>query len=327
MKFRLAAVGLLTMLAIAGCGKKEEQAADQSASAPAASNTTATAPAPAPATTNTATTAPAATDAAATPAASTDKIGNCDLTGKKGETPITPAVAGQLTVETNLPGPGWYNGDTPESIKDGYEYCFAANIAHRAGLDSVKVVNVAWDALVAGQTKDFDFALSQISITDERKKVVDFSVPYFSSDIGVLAKKGAAVDGTSIKKLRIGVQQATTGADFVSDKLKPDTPAKVFPDTPSLFTALQAGQIDVAMTDTSIVLAQAGQSNGIFQVVGQYATGETYGALYPKGSANEEAINKIIKALADDGTLKALAAKYLAAAWGSDPTTIPYFKL
>jgi polar amino acid transport system substrate-binding protein len=319
MKFRLAAVGLLTMLAVAGCGKKEEQAADQSTTAPAASNTTTTAPAA---------TAPVATDtqAAATPAASGDKIGNCDLTGKKGETPITPAVAGQLTVETNLPGPGWYNGDTPDSIKDGYEYCFAANIAHRAGLDNLKVVNVAWDALVAGQTKDFDFALSQISITDERKKVVDFSTPYFSSDIGVLTKKGASIDETSIKKAKIGVQQATTGADFVANTLKPETPAKVFPDTPSMFTALQAGQVDVAMTDTSIVLAQAGQSNGTFTVLGQYATGETYGALYPKGSANEDNINKIIKALQDDGTLKALAAKYLAAAWGTDPTAIPYFK-
>lgn len=320
MKLRLAAVGLLTMLAVAGCGKKEEQAADQNAAAtaPAASNTTATAPA---ATDNTAN-----TQAAAAPAAGGDKIGDCELTGKKGETPITPAVAGQLTVETNLPGPGWYNGDTPESIKDGYEYCFAANIAHRAGLDNLKVVNVAWDALVAGQTKDFDLALSQISITDERKKVVDFSVPYFSSDIGVLAKKGATIDETSIKKAKIGVQQATTGADFVANTLKPDTPAKVFPDTPSMFTALQAGQVDVAMTDTSIVLAQAGQSNGAFAVIGQYSTGETYGALYPKGSANEDNINKIIKALEDDGTLKTLAAKYLAAAWGSDPTSIPYFK-
>src|SRR6185369_900644 len=103
MKLRLAAVGLLTMLAVAGCGKKEEQAADQNATAtaPAASNTTATAPAPAATDTNT-------QQAAATPAASGDKIGNCDLTGKKGETPLTPAVAGQLTVETNLPGPGWY---------------------------------------------------------------------------------------------------------------------------------------------------------------------------------------------------------------------------
>jgi polar amino acid transport system substrate-binding protein len=128
-----------------------------------------------------------------------------------------------------------------------------------------------------------------------------------------------------MKQARIGVQQATTGADFVADKLQPATPAKVFPDTPSMYTALLAGQIDAAMTDTSIVLAQAGQSKGIFVVIGQYQTGETYGALYPKGSPNEDAINKIIKSLEDDGTLAALSAKYLAAAWGADPTKVPYF--
>ena len=132
-------------------------------------------------------------------ATAADMIGNCELTGQKGEFPFTPAKAGQLTVEVNLPAPGWWNGDTPDTIKDGYEYCMAANIAHRAGFDKVEVVNVAWDALVAGQTKDFDLALSEISITDERKKVVDFSVPYFSSDIGVMVKKGTKVDENSIK--------------------------------------------------------------------------------------------------------------------------------
>jgi polar amino acid transport system substrate-binding protein len=259
-------------------------------------------------------------------AAAADMIGNCELTGKKGSIPVKPAKAGQITVEVNLPSPGWWNGNTPEDIKDGYEYCMAANIAHRAGLDKVEVVNVAWDALVAGQTKDFDFALSEISITDDRKKVVDFSVPYFSSDIGVMTKKGKKVDGASIKGMRIGVQQGTTGADFVDQKLKPTTPASVYPDTPSMFTALQAGQIDVAMTDTSIVLAQAGTSNGLFEVPGQFATGETYGALYPKGSKNGKTFDKIIEALKKDGTLDKLAAKYLAAAWGADPTKIPYFK-
>jgi polar amino acid transport system substrate-binding protein len=265
--------------------------------------------------------------AAAPPATAADMIGNCELMGEKGAIPLTPAKEGQLTVETSLPAPGWWNGDTPESIADGYEYCMAANIAHRAGLDKIEVVNVAWDALVAGQTKEFDLALSQISITDERKKVVDFSVPYFSSDIGVLVKKGTTVDAASIKGMRIGVQGATTGADFVDQKLKPSTPASVYPDTPSMFTALQAGQIDVAMTDTAIVLGQAAASGDIFAVVGQYATGETYGALYPKGGGNNATLDKIIQALIDDGTLKALSAKYLAATWGADPTAIPYFEV
>jgi ABC-type amino acid transport substrate-binding protein len=110
--------------------------------------------------------------------------GSCELTAKKGTVPLPPANPGVLTVETSLPSPGWWNGDTPDTIKDGYEYCLAENIAYRAGLDSVKVLNVAFDALVAGRTKDYDIALSSVSISEPRKKVVDFSVPYFNSDIG-----------------------------------------------------------------------------------------------------------------------------------------------
>jgi len=263
--------------------------------------------------------------AAAPIASAADMIGKCELTGEKGSIPLTPAKAGQLTVEVSLPAPGWWNGDTPETIADGYEYCMAANIAHRAGFDKLEVVNVAWDALVAGQTKEFDLALSEISITADRKKVVDFSVPYFSSDIGVLVKKGTKVDEVSIKDMRVGVQGATTGADFVTQKLKPHKEVSVYPDQGSMFTALQAGQIDVAMTDTSIILAQAGASNGMQEVVGQYATGETYGALYPKGSKNAATIDKIIQALIDDGTLKMLSAKYLTPAWGADPLAVIYF--
>lgn len=253
-------------------------------------------------------------------------FGNCDVTGTKGSFSITPANPGVLTVEVNLPAPGWWNGDTPESIADGYEYCMAANMAYRLGLDGVNTVNVAWDALVAGQTQDFDLALSQISITDERKKVVDFSVPYFSSDIGVLVMAGITLDETTIKDATIGVQQGTTGAAFVENTLKPVTPAKVFPDTPSMFTALVAGQIDAAMTDTAIVLGQAANSSGALVVIGQYATGETYGALYPKGSANGKVFDEIIEQMKSDGTLAGLSAKYLSAAWGIDPGTIPYFK-
>jgi polar amino acid transport system substrate-binding protein len=249
------------------------------------------------------------------------KMGNCDVSGKKGEMAFKPAVPGQLTVEVNLPAPIFYNGDTPETIKDGLEYCFAANIAYRAGLDKVVVKNVAWDALVAGQTKNFDLALSQISITDERKKVVDFSTPYFNSDIGVMVKKGAKIDATTIKTAKLGVQQGTTGADFAAKTLKA-TGVKVFPDTPSMFTALQAGQIDVAMTDTAIVLGQAKISEGKFLVIGQYKTGESYGALFPKASSNGKTINQIIAALIKDGTLSKLTVKY----FGMDPTKIAVFK-
>ena len=127
----------------------------------------------------------------ATDASGTAKIGNCTLTSKANSISITPVKSGTLTVETTLPAQGWWNGTTPDTIKDGYEYCMAAELANMAGLSSVTVKNVSFDQLVAGHTNDFDLALAEISITPERAQVVDFSKPYFDSNIGVLTKKGA----------------------------------------------------------------------------------------------------------------------------------------
>jgi len=314
---RTATCALLAAFLLAGCGeKKEEQAAQEQPpaaaepAAPAATTTNETASTAAP---------------AATPAASGAMIGNCEVVGPKGSIPIaSPAKPGQLTVEVSLPAPIWWNGDTPESIKDGMEYCFAAEIAYRAGFESVQVVNVGWDPLVTGQTSGFDLALSEISITDERKKVVDFSVPYFSSDIGVLIRADKPVDEKTIKDVTVGVQQATTGAAFATDTLKL-TKVQVYPDQGDMFTALRAGQIDAAITDTSIVLVEEMRGENKIKVAGQYKTGESYGALYPKGGANNATIDKIIQSILDDGTMKKLAEKWLASVWGKDPASVPYW--
>jgi polar amino acid transport system substrate-binding protein len=253
-------------------------------------------------------------------------IGNCELVGKKGEVPIAnPAKPGQLTVEVSLPAPIWWNGDTPESIKDGMEYCMAAEIAWRAGYDKLEVVNVGWDPLIAGQTSGFDLAMSEISITDERKAVHDFSVPYFNSDIGVLTRADAPVTEATVKTAKIGVQVGTTGASFVSDKLG-NTNVQPYPEQGDMFAALRSGQIDAAITDTSIVLAEELATKGASKVVGQYQTGETYGAIYQKGNANNPLLDKIFQSMIADGTIQKLGAKYLAAAWGKDPASIPYFK-
>ncbi|QKC99925.1 ABC transporter substrate-binding protein [Mesorhizobium sp. NZP2298] len=266
-----------------------------------------------------------ALSAAGVASAQANDISGCVLTGQKGSVSLQPVNPGEITVETALPNPAWWNGDTVDQIKDGFEFCLAANIAHRAGLDKVKVISSSFPALIANQNKQKDLSMATISITDERKKVLDFSVPYFSSDIGVLVKKGVKVDQETIRTFRIGVLQGTTGASFVSDHIKP-AEIRVYPENPGMYAALIAGQIDAAVNDTSIILGQASKSNGTLEVAGQYSTGESYGAIYPKASPNKEGMNRIIDEMAKDGTLAKLASTYLAEAWGADPTKVPYLK-
>lgn len=251
-------------------------------------------------------------------------FGKCKVSGKKGSISLKPVKSGTLTVETTLPAQGWWNGTTPGSIKDGYEYCLAADLANLAGLKSVTIKNVSFDQLVAGRTNTFDLALAEISITPERAKVVDFSTPYFDSNIGVLVRKNSGVTQDNITSKTCAAYTGTTSVPFIQDKLKCHT--KIYPNSQTLYQGLLSGQVDADFLDTAIVLAEA-KATGKLEVVGQYKTGEKYGAIYPKGSANETALNKGLQSLIADGTTNQLSKTYLGPAFGGDPSSVPIWTI
>ena len=233
---------------------------------------------------------------------------------------FTPVTDDTLTVVTSLPAPGFWNGDDPNNITGGYEYEIAKALQERLNLGKLKVNNVSFDQLVAGQVGDFDVALSQVTITDERKQVVDFTEPYFESDQGVIVKTGTKVDDVDeARALQWGVQSGTTGADYLTNTLKPEKEPQVFQDLAAGFAALEAGQVDAFMMDTAIVLAQASESGGSEEVAAQFKTGEEYGGILPKGSTNADAINTILTELKDDGSLSDFAKQWL----GGDPSAVP----
>jgi polar amino acid transport system substrate-binding protein len=233
---------------------------------------------------------------------------------------FTPVKADTLTVVTSLPAPGFWNGDDPAAITGGYEYEIVKAMQEKLGLANLDVQNVSFDQLVAGQVGDFDIAFSQVTITDERKQVVDFSDSYFESDQGVLVMEGTEVpDVAAAKELQWGVQSGTTGETYVLETLQPSSDPQVFQDLAAGFAALSAGQVDAFMMDTAIVLAQASESGGEQVVAAQFKTGEQYGAILPKGSTNTARFNELIAELKADGSLGRFAEEYL----GGDPSKVP----
>jgi polar amino acid transport system substrate-binding protein len=230
-------------------------------------------------------------------------------------------------MKADLPSPGWYNGDTVAKIKSGFDFCLLVNIAYRAGIDNVKLVNTSFDGLVAGKAGGFDMSLNQITITPEREQVVDFSEPYFQSTAGVLTKPGADVTAANLRQKRLGVKQGTVGQSLVADVIKPDQPAAVFPGDAELEAAVAAGRVDAGIQDLSIVLAAAEKSKGRLVVPGQIETDEAYGVLFPKGSAGVAVIDKMLTEMKGDGTLDKLSAAYLTSAYGVDPASIPVWAI
>ena len=217
-------------------------------------------------------------------------IGNCELYGKKGQSLDHAGHARPAHRRGQPAGPGWF-----ERRHAGHHQG-RLRVLHgrqhrpppRAG-QGRSVVNVAWDALVAGQTKNYDLALSQASITDERKKVVDFSVPYFYSDIGVLVKKGTKVDERVDQVRRASACSRRPPAPTSSSQtLKPDdSRSRSSPTRPRCSPRCWRARSTSRMTDTAIVLGQAAES----QAAGSRWSASTPPAratarIYPKGSPN-----------------------------------------
>jgi polar amino acid transport system substrate-binding protein len=235
-----------------------------------------------------------------------------DETASGGFTTIQPGV---LTVGTELPAPPFWLGDDYQHITGGFEADLAKAIANRLGITQVRFVEMPFSALVAGAACPCDIDLSQVTMNDERAKVVDFSAPYFDANQGILVTKGTKVaDLVTARRLRWGAQLNTTGASYVTGALKPDKPLQVYSTTLDAFAALRAGQIDAVMLDVPIVAGEAGRAGSTFAVAGQVKTGERYGAVLAKGSANTPVVSKIIEELRNEGFLDQLQKRYFPTA-------------
>ena len=263
----------------------------------------------------------------ATACGSDDKEGaTAETTPAASGVDCKPIKAGVLSVVTSLPGPNfWGTSDAevdPDAIKSGIEFDLATKIAEKCGL-KMQFRNEGFDAIVAGQIDptSYDIMLTQATITADRAKVIDFSVGYFTSDQGILVKKGTTVASwDDVKKMTIGVQASTTAEYYVTEVpgWKLDN-VKSFPDLASTYAALNAGQVDGVIIDTPINLGQAAQSGGALEVPAQFKTGEEYGAIFGLGNGKKAMFDPIIQGFLDDGTINGLIAKYL----GGDPSTVP----
>ena len=251
--------------------------------------------------------------------------------GRRETKDCQPINDGVLTVVTSLPGPNFWGTQAaevdPDSVESGIEFDLATKIAEACGLE-MEFRNEVFDAIVAGQVAEdsYDIALSQVTITDERAEVVDFSAPYFKSDQGLLVPAGTTVSTwDDVKAMNLGVQASTT-AEFYFQEIpewKLDSDPQSFPDLTSAYEALSSGQVEGVVIDTPINLGQASQSNGELEVVAQFSTGEEYGAIYPKGSPKKAVFDEILQGFVDDGTVNELIAQYL----GGDPSTVPFIEV
>ncbi len=253
-----------------------------------------------------------------------------DDSGSAADGELPTLEAGTLTIATGDPSYSpWVEDDDPESGK-GFEAAVAYAVADELGFDKADVtwVRTTFDAAIAPGPKDFDLNLQQFSITEERKKGVDFSSAYYTTVpalVSVKGNKGAdATDLAGVKDSLIGVATGTTTLKAVEDLVDPTQDVKIFNSNEDAVQALGAGQIDLLAVDlpTAFYLAAAELDDGV--VVGQLDStegGDQFGFVLPKGSELTGPVSEAVDALREDGTLDRLAKE-----WLSDAVDAPVLK-
>ena len=230
---------------------------------------------------------------------------------------LTTVEAGKLTMATNATFPP-YEMTTDSGEIEGIDVDTAKAIAEKLGLE-LQIDDMDFDAaLLSVQQGKADIVMAGVTVTDERKAVMDFSDSYATGIQSIIVPNDsdiASPDDLAGKK--IGTQRGTTGYIYCSDDFGDD--AVVAYD--SGLTAVQAlnnGQVDAVVIDNAPAMEYVAANPGLKVLDTSYAE-EDYAIGMAKGSALEDAVNKALEELKADGTLQAIVDKYINANYAVYP--------
>ncbi|WP_263164384.1 ABC transporter substrate-binding protein [Streptomyces sp. SCSIO ZS0520] len=233
-------------------------------------------------------------------------------------------TAGKLTVATDKPAyEPWFQDDDPANGK-GFESATAYAVAKRLGYGKAEVVwqTVPFNKAFAPGRKSFDFDINQVSVSEERKRAVDFSAGYYDVRQAVVALKGSpaakARTVAALRKVKLGAQVGTTSLDVIDDVVRPQRDAAAFAKNDQAKSALRNGQVDAIVVDlpTAFYITAAEVEDA--EIVGQFAergtAPEQFGLVLDKGSALTSCVSKAVDALREDGTLAKIEKRWLTEA-------------
>ncbi len=225
-------------------------------------------------------------------------------------------TSGQLTVAAELLNyPPFLIGKGTDPPPTGFEADLVNEIARRLRLQ-VTWTNTSFDSLFAPGPKEWDFGVSQMTITPEREQAVDFSAPYLKADQSLVVRVGTPIENAKtiadLKQYKLGGESGTTGTEFAKKTLDPNEPVSEFDTTADAAQALKSGTIDGQIIDFPIASGIVSESKSVpLKIVGFFKTNENYGLAFEKGSPLKRCVDQAINAMKADGFLPQAEKKWI----------------
>ena len=226
-------------------------------------------------------------------------------------TELTTVETGKLTMATNAAFPP-YEMTTDAGEFEGIDIETAQAIADKLGLE-LQIDDMDFDAaLLSVQQGKADIVMAGVTVTDERKAVMDFSDSYATGIQSIIVPEGsdiASPDDLAGKK--IGTQRGTTGYIYCSDDFG-DENVVAYDDGLTAVQALNNGQVDAVVIDNAPAKEFVAANPGLVILDTSYAE-EDYAIGVAKGSSLKDAVNAALEELKADGTLQSIVDKYITA--------------
>ncbi len=175
-------------------------------------------------------------------------------------------------------------------------------------------VEAGWPAVIDQVAQgDLDTAADGISITDERKEIVDFSDPYLVVQQKFIKQLGDdrynSADDVINSDAVVGTQVGTTNFELAAELVGEDR-IQAFDQFPLAIQALIAGDVDVVIIDDAAGLGYIGENADVIETVDDALQSDPLGFIYPQGSDLVGPVNLAIAELASNGTFDDLGRKY-----------------
>lgn len=233
---------------------------------------------------------------------------------------------GKITigVKFDVPQFGFLNPATNKP--EGFDVDLGNLIADKLGVEAEFVEAISANRIPFLNEDKVDLILSTMTINEERKQQIDFSIVYYAAQQKLLVKKDSKI--TSVDDLNSQKGSVCSAKGSTSEKniriAAPSANVVLQDGYSQCFQLLQNGQVDAVTTDDVILVGLQNNDPANFKITGDPFSKEPYGMGIKKGRVGfKEFVDGVIKEAKEDGTWLKLYNKWVKKVTGESATPPP----
>lgn len=215
--------------------------------------------------------------------------------------------SGKLSIATSPDFPPFESLEGDEVV--GIEIDLLNMIAEKLGVE-LEINQMDFDSVLPGvQSGKFNVGVSGITVTEDRKKNADFTVPYFAAAQAIVVLKDSSIKSKAdLEGKKVSVQTGTTAEEYC---MKNGYDVSAYQANNDALSALTGGKVDAWVIDNETAIKMSEETNGKTVVLDEPMTTEPYSLAFKKGSSSlVDEINSYIESWLKDGTIEKIFEKY-----------------